>query len=280
MFSNTSFCQRSIGAGWVILAIAFTSVGARGEGLSGVGGAVSNAVGGAVSGVSGAVGSVGGALKGGSVGTVGSRAVGSSLDEGNGAASVGGVGGVGGIARSGNWVGAPYVVKIDRGSEGQDSCGDTLIDFLYGRKCQYRSPGAASEDLDQASYTDDSEPVVPNIAPQPQAPATMKATSPKSIARLNVEKPAVEKPELTVAPKSVQPKAVDKAQPQSSHILSCSKAETIVGGYGFSGVKPSDCDGQVFGFNASRDGKSFLITLNALSGELIQVRKLPPTAAP
>ena len=55
--------------------------------------------------------------------------------------------------------------------------------------------------------------------------------------------------------------------------MSCDKAQGIVSGYGFTSVKPADCEGQVYAFNAARDGKSYAIKLNAVSGELTEVKK-------
>jgi hypothetical protein len=155
-----------------------------------------------------------------------------------------------------------------------------LVDLIRGGGCKFNSPEVTGEALDQASHSDGDEPIVLPPALQTQEPVGKKATSKKSLARLNVEKPAAEEPELTITPKPVPPKVVDKARPQSSPLLSCDKAETIVGGYGFSEIKPADCDGQVFSFAANRDGKSFMITLSALNGELIQVRRRPPTTTP
>ena len=56
--------------------------------------------------------------------------------------------------------------------------------------------------------------------------------------------------------------------------MTCDKAGTIIEGYGFSGVKPGSCKGQVYAFNATRDGKSFAIKVNAANGELTEVKKL------
>lgn len=57
--------------------------------------------------------------------------------------------------------------------------------------------------------------------------------------------------------------------------LTCEKAGSVIGGYGFSSVTPSSCAGKVYAFNAKRDGKSFAIKLDPASGELTEVKKLP-----
>ena len=56
--------------------------------------------------------------------------------------------------------------------------------------------------------------------------------------------------------------------------LTCAKAEAIVSDFGLTAVKAADCGGQVFAFNAMRDGKPYAIKLNAKSGELTEVRKV------
>ena len=285
MLSRTSLCQPSIAAaafaaGLIIIATAPASAGARSGGL---GGAIGNAVGGAVNAVGGAVKGAGDAI--GSVGSTAAGALAESADNTapapgispDGGASAGGTADAAGTARVGNWVGAPYIIRV-RG-ETQESCGNALIDFLHGVKCQDGSPDGMSENLAEAAYSADSEPVVQEVALPPEEPAGETAGS-KSLARLDVGQPAVEKPALGVAAKFPPPKASDKAKPQSPPLLSCGKAETIVGGYGFSALQASDCDGQVFTFKGSRDGKPFQITLNAVSGELVEVRKVSAPAAP
>ena len=52
------------------------------------------------------------------------------------------------------------------------------------------------------------------------------------------------------------------------------KAGEIVSGYGFKSVEQVSCKGQVYAFNATRDGKPFSVKLSAASGELTEVRKL------
>lgn len=282
MFSTMSPCNRStagaaFNVGWVVIALAFGSLDARGEGLGGLGNAVGNAVGGALGSAHNAVGRVGGALNGALGRTSDSRAVGSPPDDDNGRSNAGGAQSA---SRSGNWVGAPYALNATQRSQDQDSCDDTLVDLIRSSECNFNSPEGTSEILDQAAHSDGNEPLVPTPAPKPKDLVSKEAASANSVTRLSIEKPTVEEPELTIAAKPVPPKVVDKIQPQSSPFLSCNKAETIVGGYGFSEIKPADCNGQVFSFDANRDGKSFMITLNAVNGELIQVRRRPPTTAP
>jgi hypothetical protein len=55
--------------------------------------------------------------------------------------------------------------------------------------------------------------------------------------------------------------------------ISCAKAGEIVSGYGFKSVEQVNCSGQIYAFNATRDGKPFTIKLSAASGELTEVKK-------
>lgn len=55
--------------------------------------------------------------------------------------------------------------------------------------------------------------------------------------------------------------------------ITCAKAGQIVSGYGFKGVETVTCKGQVYAFNATRDGKPFSVKLNSASGELTEVKK-------
>jgi hypothetical protein len=268
MFSKTSY-RMWVGAAATLavaaVIVVYNSIGANGEGARG---GLGGAVGGALGGLGGAVsGAVGGALGG----DAADSPDGSGVDSGSGNS----------VARGGNWAGAPDTRSVVGGTvwpkiippvEGQEDCGNTLLNFLRGEKC------ADGEILDQASYTSPDEPPVAKPesrvgTQQPQPPAAEKVPTLKSTAGLNVEKPTAEKPEPPVVANQTQPKKPEKVE--LPPLLSCEKAGTIVGSYGFSGIKPANCDGQVFAFDARRDGKSFKVTLNAVSGELIQVSKVP-----
>jgi hypothetical protein len=85
------------------------------------------------------------------------------------------------------------------------------------------------------------------------------------------EEPAPQKPRKKRKPAASVP---DAAKKKTAAALSCDKATAIVAGYGFATVKAEDCQGQVYAFNATRDGKNYAIKLSALSGELTEVKKL------
>lgn len=84
---------------------------------------------------------------------------------------------------------------------------------------------------------------------------------------------AAARPPKQTEPKQAETKKTTKTAAASG--LSCEKATSVVSGYGFSSVTPSSCSGKVYAFNATRDGKSFAIKLDAASGELTEVKKLP-----
>ncbi len=55
--------------------------------------------------------------------------------------------------------------------------------------------------------------------------------------------------------------------------ISCSKAQEIVAGFGFSHLEAKNCKGSSYDFAAKRDGKPFSIRLSAASGELTEVKR-------
>lgn len=71
---------------------------------------------------------------------------------------------------------------------------------------------------------------------------------------------------------SVQSKTPGQAKKKPTTIT-CAKAGQIVSGYGFKSVESVTCKGQVYAFNATRDGKPFSVKLNSASGELTEVKK-------
>jgi hypothetical protein len=77
---------------------------------------------------------------------------------------------------------------------------------------------------------------------------------------------AYAKPQIETRPKAQTAK-------KKATIISCAKAGEIVSGYGFKSVEQVSCKGQVYAFNATRDGKPFSVKLSAASGELTEVKK-------
>jgi hypothetical protein len=97
------------------------------------------------------------------------------------------------------------------------------------------------------------------------APARKPRTHARSASRVIKDAPPVVKRKSAVTAKP--------APAPAARLISCAKATGIVTGYGFSDVKPSDCKGQSYAFNARRDGKPYVIKLSARSGELTDVAK-------
>ncbi|MFZ5677032.1 MAG: hypothetical protein ACOZAM_29065, partial [Pseudomonadota bacterium] len=78
------------------------------------------------------------------------------------------------------------------------------------------------------------------------------------------------KPQIQEKPQTQRKQqAATKKKPTS---ISCAKAGQILTGYGFKSVKQVTCKGQVYAFNATRDGKPFTVKLNSSSGQLAEVK--------
>ena len=56
--------------------------------------------------------------------------------------------------------------------------------------------------------------------------------------------------------------------------ITCEKAQAIVAEFGFKQIKAELCIGENFEFHATRDGKPFLIEIEAANGELAKVQRL------
>jgi hypothetical protein len=73
-----------------------------------------------------------------------------------------------------------------------------------------------------------------------------------------------------------KPAAVSKpaAKPAAVSGVTCEKATSVVGTYGFTDVKPVACSGKVYTFNALRGAKKYEIKVSAVNGSLTEVKKL------
>jgi hypothetical protein len=119
------------------------------------------------------------------------------------------------------------------------------------------SDAAYGDSFDNAYYE-------PSVEPSPAKPSTLKRKKPAL---------AAAKSGAAVKPAGKQA-SLETTKPMAAPPLTCDKATGVVAGFGFGDVKPSDCNGQVYAFNATRDGKSYAIKLNATSGQLTEVRKV------
>lgn len=138
------------------------------------------------------------------------------------------------------------------------------FDALYGND--------RGREFDEGYYEPEPAPVKPKKKPAAKAataPSKKPAASAKDVntASISSAKKPVAK---STAPES-QPAA---AKTTAAAGMTCDKAGSIVSGYGFSGVKAQACQGKVYAFNATRDGKTFAIKVDSASGELTEVKKL------
>jgi hypothetical protein len=75
------------------------------------------------------------------------------------------------------------------------------------------------------------------------------------------------------APEQTAARSPDQAETSSNGGFSCEAAADIVETFGFSDVQSTSCSGDVYGFDASRDGSSYSIRVSAANGELTEVRR-------
>lgn len=117
--------------------------------------------------------------------------------------------------------------------------------------------------------------VVPKQKPQvpaaqsdgPRADEALEA-DPQVTGSVDRAPQALQKPETNVAARGTE-----KVERQAGKQMSCEAAAEIVGGFGFSDVKPTSCSGSAYGFEATRDGASYSIKVGASDGELTEVKK-------
>lgn len=138
-------------------------------------------------------------------------------------------------------------------------------------KPEHRQPKVATREA-SASETGqrpaDTDIVTGSLAPVTPGPET---ASPETAT------PAKRNPPREVAAVSA-PAAAEQAerQPAAANAagkVSCEAAAGIIGDFGFSDVRAKQCDGQVYDFDATRDGKGYSIKLSAADGELTEVRR-------
>lgn len=117
----------------------------------------------------------------------------------------------------------------------------------------------------------------PYYLPPSEQPVLRKT---KRLPQANVKpkaKPVVASTRPVTLKTTTKPKQVASVAPSpkpATQAMSCDKATGVVSGYGFSSVTPQDCQGQVYEFAATRDGKKFLIKVSASTGELTDVKKI------
>lgn len=167
-----------------------------------------------------------------------------------------------------NYYAGPDVVRSVPGLRlffGDYALTEEEFDALYGTK--------QGREFDEGYY--DPEPAPAKPKKKPAKPAAAASKKPASTAK-DVNTASIDTGKKPVA-KSTSPEnqpAASKAPATAAAGMTCDKAGSIVSGYGFSGVKAQACQGKVYAFNATRDGKNFAIKVDSASGELTEVKKL------
>jgi hypothetical protein len=67
--------------------------------------------------------------------------------------------------------------------------------------------------------------------------------------------------------------SLDSAPEADEASKSCNKARSIIGKYGFEAIETNSCEGKVYHFSATRNGKRFSVKINALTSELTEIKK-------
>ena len=125
----------------------------------------------------------------------------------------------------------------------------------------YEPPPFERYEFEQDYYERDS------YAPPPRKLKKKKIAKANSSSKKKTAVAALDKP---VEGKKQKPASSASA----GKLIDCDKAQSIVGEYGFAGVKASDCDGQLYAFTATRGGKPYSIKVSSVSGELTEVKKV------
>jgi hypothetical protein len=105
--------------------------------------------------------------------------------------------------------------------------------------------------------------------PQPQEARRAPELAP--VPKIKPE--ATDDPEVAIqsVPETTSPAQVPATS--SANAITCEAAADIVKSFGFSDVQSTSCSGEVYGFDAARDGSAYSIKLSAADGELTEVRK-------
>lgn len=121
------------------------------------------------------------------------------------------------------------------------------------------------------------EPDDAEVAVQSPPAATDPVGTPTTISPV-ITSPVTAPPAATApadtAPVDTPPvQSAARAAAPASDGISCEAAVEIVESFGFSDVRSTSCSGDVYGFDAARDGNDYSIKLSAANGELTEVRK-------
>ena len=146
------------------------------------------------------------------------------------------------------------------------------------KKLRHRKSGIAAEDL-EPTYAPGKHKIgqKAKVAAKPVAPvqkpkqvayapdAKARPVTPKPILKLDPEQP------VKAVASSDKPKI--KPPKPSVKTIGCTAGAAVVTGYGFANVTPKTCTGNVYAYNAIRDGRPYIIKLTAAQGEITEVKK-------
>jgi hypothetical protein len=137
------------------------------------------------------------------------------------------------------------------------------------RRERFRTPPRPQP---QEALRNPAPPPVPQTKPDEPDDAEVAVQSPPAAAE-PAETPTTTSP-VTTAPATTAPvQSAAQAPAPAGSAMSCEAAAEIVESFGFSDVKSTSCSGDVYGFDAARDGNDYSIKLSAANGELTEVRK-------
>ena len=188
---------------------------------------------------------------------------------------------------------APPYQQVYGAPEYQDLYGDRQDQFderqyqLYQREMRRRYGYQAEYPPEDGPYT---PPPVYRARPAPQA-----SYAPPTYVAPIYAAPVLPKPKKIVKTARVAPKTPNAITDTKNAItdtkvastpstkptttVGCEKGAAIVSGFGFDNVKTKSCEADTLAYNAERSGQPFEVSVNPKTGELIAVKKLPPTSA-
>lgn len=150
---------------------------------------------------------------------------------------------------------------------------DYYYDDPYPYDEAYGGDDYYDDDYDTAPRIYQEPPLKRRYQPPKSAYQDYNYQPPKSVYENPYQPPRKKKTTANVPAKQASVALTAKPSTKATGKVSCDKAKTIIGGYGFSDVQSKGCDGSVYSFSARRDGKNFDIKVSSLSGELTEVKR-------
>ena len=147
--------------------------------------------------------------------------------------------------------------------------------WVYADPAYYPPDPYGNQPFDESYYDPTSDRALFGPPPVPHKPAKKKTVHATPSAPAKAKTVAAAAAPATVDKTITTASLSAAASPVASTAMSCDKASKVVSDYGFSDVKPATCSGSTYAFNAIRDGKPYSVKLDAASGELTEVKKVP-----